>query len=493
MSDLPKYRCIGRNPYVGPRPFRQGERLYGREREARGLSDMLIASRIVLLHSPSGAGKTSLIQAAIVPYFHQRGYAINAGGQDSRGFTALRVNEPPPEFQVHNRYVYSTVLGLAGHRVACEELAGTTLVQALDMLGKEPRYRLLVFDQLEEVLTLDPTDRPGREEFFRQLGEALEDEHRWCLLSMREDYMGGLDPYFRLFPGRLRATYRLGSLDREPALLAIVQPAKDSDVIIEDDAAVKLFDDLRTMRIQGPDSEPLPQRGIYVEPVLLQVVCHRLWRKMCKDTDGTFDRVMMSDVDRLGSTDDAIRRYYADVVEEAAGSDRWAQRAIRNWIGSHLITREGFRSQTRTGPSVTGSAEILRSLQNGYLIRSDERAGTTWWELCHDRLVEPILNDNQRWTQLLKPWQQSALRWHENDEQDIYLLSTEDAQQAQRWLTDHDEHATDLERRYVQRSVDRQREMTAVARFTQQTKLLAILLGVSVLLNFLLLVFLLSG
>src|SRR5205085_9497719 len=54
------------NPYVGPRALERGEPIYGRERELLDLRDLLIAERIVLLYSPSGAGKTSLIQAGLV-------------------------------------------------------------------------------------------------------------------------------------------------------------------------------------------------------------------------------------------------------------------------------------------------------------------------------------------------------------------------------------------------------------------------------------------
>ena len=55
------------NPYVGPRPFEPGEMLCGREREIRDLDNLLSAERIVLLHSPSGAGKSSLVQAGLLP------------------------------------------------------------------------------------------------------------------------------------------------------------------------------------------------------------------------------------------------------------------------------------------------------------------------------------------------------------------------------------------------------------------------------------------
>src|SRR4051812_25081941 len=60
-------RRLTAGPYVGPRPYRRGEQLFGRDCETQELVDLIRANRIVLLHSPSGAGKTSLIQAALVP------------------------------------------------------------------------------------------------------------------------------------------------------------------------------------------------------------------------------------------------------------------------------------------------------------------------------------------------------------------------------------------------------------------------------------------
>ena len=76
------------NPYVGPRSFQTGETLYGRDRELQDLLGLLIAERIVLLHSPSGAGKTSLVQAALIPQLQAREFDV---------LPLMRVNlEPPP-------------------------------------------------------------------------------------------------------------------------------------------------------------------------------------------------------------------------------------------------------------------------------------------------------------------------------------------------------------------------------------------------------------
>ncbi len=53
------------NPYIGARPFKRGEQLFGRDEEGTALTDLLLSERIVLLYSPSGAGKSSLVEAAV--------------------------------------------------------------------------------------------------------------------------------------------------------------------------------------------------------------------------------------------------------------------------------------------------------------------------------------------------------------------------------------------------------------------------------------------
>jgi hypothetical protein len=83
----------------------RGEKLYGRQRETAELLDLLIAERIVLLYSPSGAGKTSLVQAALIPEL------------EAEVFRVLPVMRPgllPDEAAPAgtNRYVLNLLLGL---------------------------------------------------------------------------------------------------------------------------------------------------------------------------------------------------------------------------------------------------------------------------------------------------------------------------------------------------------------------------------------------
>jgi hypothetical protein len=145
------------NPYVGPRAFRPGERLPARDQEIYDLTDLLIAERVVLLHAPSGAGKTSLLQAGVAPMLKQKQLLRQKPFRPTR---LLRVKTPPPPRGVRNRYVYSVALDLLPHRDP-HELDNMTLPQLVKEVTEPMRNEIpvLMFDQFEEILILDPTDR----------------------------------------------------------------------------------------------------------------------------------------------------------------------------------------------------------------------------------------------------------------------------------------------------------------------------------------------
>ena len=183
----------GPNPYVGPRPFRLGEPLFGRDSEARDLFYLLNAERIVLLHSPSGAGKSSLVQAGLIPRLKQEDFDI---------WPTIRVNLEPPVGLAVNRYVSSTILSLEEElpehlRRDAQALSTLNLDQ---YVASRPRRRnappnlVLIFDQFEEVLTADPVALDAKREFFAQLGELLRRREVWALFILREDYLAPLDP-----------------------------------------------------------------------------------------------------------------------------------------------------------------------------------------------------------------------------------------------------------------------------------------------------------
>ena len=227
------------SPYVGPRAIRTGERLYGRDREVARLFDLLLAGRIVLMYSPSGAGKSSLLNAGLIPRLRAEGFVVRP---------TVRVGTEPPDGAPAgvNRYLLASLLSLdedapEDRQLDLPRLAGRTLAEYLDArraaesLGDAPE--VLLIDQFEEVLTVAPAAVADKQAFFVGLGEALRDERRWAVLVMREDFIAGLDPYRALLPTALGTTFRLDLLDRAAALAAIQGPAADAGVAFADAAA----------------------------------------------------------------------------------------------------------------------------------------------------------------------------------------------------------------------------------------------------------------
>jgi WD40 repeat protein len=444
------------NPYVGPRAFKTGEKLYGRNREAREIQDLLIAERIVLLHSPSGAGKSSLVQAGLIPQLIENGFLV---------FPVVRVNqEPLPDLvkgEKFNRYVFSVLLSLEEklpeeRRTPVEKLVALNLEEYLtEYLPKiqnpdEPNNDsvLLIFDQFEEVLTVDSTDREVKQDFFSQLGTALRDRRRWALFVMREDYLPALDPFVRPLPTRLTNTYRLDFLVVDAARQAIHQPAHEVGVHFSYPAVSKLINDLRLVQVQQPDGSMDVVPGPYVEPVQLQVVCSNLWSHLPED----IEQITEEEISAVGNVDQSLAEYYAERVATIARQTGVRERQIREWFDHQLITETGIRGQVLMGKGESEglSNETIHQLEDTHLVRAEKRLGATWFELAHDRLIQPVRMNNAVWFQEnLSLLQRQASLWEQQNRSETLYLRDKPLEIAEQWAAQHPDELSDIDQQFL--------------------------------------------
>ncbi|NJM12702.1 MAG: ATP-binding protein [Synechococcaceae cyanobacterium SM1_2_3] len=302
------------NPYVGPRAFTKNEVLYGRDRERRDLFSLLVAERLVMLYSPSGAGKSSLIQAGLIPDFIDKNK-----NRPMPFYIAPVIRVGLPAATEANRYILGTLQSLEkssdipeGEKMSLQDLVKLDFdlyFNKRQTFLKESKYTVFIFDQFEEILTVDPTDQDKKIEFFTQLGKFLQDRNRWALFALREDYIAGLDPFLHLIPTRLKTTFRLNLLEEKAALEAVQRPAEKCGIPFSTEAAQTLVDNLRTVQVRQNDGTPKSERGPYIEPVQLQVVCRRLWEKLPLGATS----IEISTLSDLGNIDNALAEYYADV------------------------------------------------------------------------------------------------------------------------------------------------------------------------------------
>ncbi len=455
MNDTPPRE----NPYVGPRSFLPHETLYGRDNELAELTNLIIAERIVLLYSPSGAGKSSLVNAGLLKKLDEEGFLM---------LRVARLNHEPPERLAQppgfNRYVYSALEtfdeGLPEeHRLPPEQLAAMDMTAYLDgyrqRLAKAngnpetPDLQVIILDQFEEIITIEPTDRDGKTAFFNQIGAALRNRRRWALFSMREDYLGALDPYLRPIPTRFHTTFRLDLLGVEAARQAIQSPARSQGVDFTDEAAQRLLDDLSQVQVQRPDGSMEPQQGQYVEPVQLQVVCFRLWENLKAGVSA----ITVEDLEQVGSVDKSLGDYYAERVAHAAQDAGVAERKIRDWFERKLITEQGVRNQVLKGQGASENLDnnVINILEGAHLVRGEKRRGATWFELAHDRLVGPVRADNQAWNaQHLNILQRMSSRWHNDKRPAHLLLHGEALEKAETWAKENPQEVTPEEAEFLQ-------------------------------------------
>jgi len=380
--------------------------------------------------------------------------------------------------KVRNRYIHSlTTYLLAGGRA--EEPAGDLHLSEAVQTWRESVQpgsgrTVLILDQLEEILTLNPADWDAKEDFFRELGMLLKTEPVWALLSMREDYMGGLDRYLRFLPGHLRSRYRLDFLSRADAKLAMRVPAMQQRVDFKPEAMEALADLLAVVAVQRPGEEPKIISAPYIEPFQLQVVCRLLWKNIRKDRGDDFPTIEPTDIETHADIDKALTLHFSETVANVAERADADERTIRDWFEHDLITKQHFRSQTLNLPRTANSQQVLSLLEDGYLIRGNARGSSIWYELTHDRLIGPVLASNDTWRRdNLEAWQAAAYNWDANDRQRAFLLQPHELPMALVRRDIPDSGITDVERAFLKASVNQARENGMLARTKFAMSLLA--------------------
>lgn len=512
------------NPYVGPQPFTYAQRhlFFGRDREARDLLARIVSERLLLFYAQSGAGKSSLLQTRIIPHLREEGFAVLPVGRVSgelptgiaavanlylfnlmtsldqsalnpqrlatlslSQFLARLTSEDGRQWQ-YVEPLAPTNQDLAPSQADSTEASvhpsgeGTDAESTpLPSASEKAQRYVLIIDQFEEIITTHTHRRPEREEFFRQLNRALlDDPNLWVVLTLREDYVAALDPYAQWMADKLRARFYMEQMAVEAALTAVKQPAVLAGRPFAKGVAEALVDNLRRVKVFGQAEEQLDQ---YVEPFQLQVVCHQLWMRLAAQPlsnlpSGTQTTITAADLDTLAGArglaalvNQALGDYYEAALQNTlrAAPQPISERLLRDWFSTSLITTtetRGIVNLNTEEETVAGLPQaIVRLLAGQSLVRAESRAGGIWYELVHDRFIQPILLSNRTW--LLSQSNSvttAAHLWDVNDRREEFLLSGELLEQAQQFATNNAHILGEVERDYLEaceqhRTVERAR------------------------------------
>jgi len=436
------------NPYVGPQAFERYQRdlFFGRDQDAESILSFVISERVVLFYAQSGAGKSSLVNAKLIPDLEREGFDVLPVARVGGELLAEIASQ-----QGVNIYIFNTLWYLTERTGNPQDLAGTTLKEFLThkAAGKddEIQQRVLIFDQFEEILSTHPEFFQQREDFFRQIERVLEaDPMISVVFVMREDHIAELDSYAPLVRGRFRTRFRLERLSYENAITAVRRPAEIAKKPFDPGVAETLVDNLRQMQSEGQKTT-VP--GKYVEPVQLQVVCFQLWENLF---DRPAETITRAHLEKFGDVNLALENFYESAVERVGEKTGVPQDKIRRWFGKTLITPNRIRSQVNRGANKTVGLPntAVDLLVDSHLVRVEKARGGTWIELVHDRFIEPILAANERWfSEKATPLSTSARDWDKANRHESFLIRGQQLADAKNWVKANEEWVDEVEQAFI--------------------------------------------
>jgi tetratricopeptide (TPR) repeat protein len=367
-------------PYPGPRPFTVSDRdwFFGRAVEAPLLAESWRNNRLTFVVGPAGRGKSSLLQAGVLPLLADHASDVLPLGRLSYGATF------PSALLTNNRYTFTLLCSWSPYEIA-SQFDGLSLYEFLRRrIGKD--VVLAAIDPIDDLLADTGLRRIQRHEFLGQLEEALEREPRLHLLIVgREeaaevvrDALGG------------GARFDVAALPWQGAVEAVSKPMAQSGRSFADGAAEKLVMDLQTSRIVGDDGSDRRVTNDRVEPTLLQMVCAFLWDSLPIDVD----RITVRDVRRYGDADTALAAYCGTVIAEVADDHDLSAKRLGSWLLSNFVTELGTRHKAYEGATATAGMPnaVARALESRHLLVARPQNGSRWYELLSDRLIEPLRN-----------------------------------------------------------------------------------------------------
>lgn len=437
-----------RNPWYSFRPYQESDAnsFKGRGKDITEVMKFIVRNNVVVCYAKSGIGKSSLINAGLMPRLRKK-QILPIQIKFTENFFATenleeiirnliyseiqKLNKNAEKDNNNERYSIEKHPSIEENALMTaidKELADTSIwwwLNTYQIICKHGEFDIvyqpiLIFDQFEELFQNTQTDEQ-RKKFFNWLQEMslarpsniiqkqiqniqkeypdinvyLPQDCGWkILLSLREDYVGLLD-YWCIqrikIPAIQDNRYCLMPLTTEQAEEVITQQTIDGQ-------RVNTLDKYKQAIIDSLiDTDGIPA-------VLLSVLCNRIYDEVVSGGNTyTAQKLlhMASDAEIPDKTIKTtisylIRSVYEERIKESKISNRIVQK-----IEQLLVRDNGTRRRLEMNEMSKSLQIACRKLANTYLVRIEnfgERKGmrVQYVEIIHDRVAEIIANKRHK-------------------------------------------------------------------------------------------------
>ncbi|MFK7946600.1 MAG: hypothetical protein AB8G11_03335 [Saprospiraceae bacterium] len=416
-------------------PFSRDYRsvFFGRSDDIEGLYKYLNVHKLTVLHGKSGLGKSSLLNAGLIPKFEENNNFLTVFvrfGSYQDGSTAtpksIFVNRIKEELIDENSLFFEDL-----------NLKNPSIWQYFKTLQwdfQDFDGVLLVLDQFEEVFTYPKAavEEFGREfselvndripeDFQKRLYETADNSNQYLennadkiqftnndmalkiLVGIRSDRLSYLDRLSDYLPNILKNLYGLLPLNRTQAREAIAAPAQKQ----LDDLEKRLFGNVAFATSPFAYNSAFLDhildflsKGYHqtIEPFLLQIICQEVEAVVQQRQLSTISK---TDIDSL---DNVVQNYYTNIVKGTTTQDNQAtnftefeQLIVRYLVETQLInTSSTPNTRISLDQAVLekrgATTNILTTLVDKRLLRQEPNTVSGMsYEVSHDTLIDPIL------------------------------------------------------------------------------------------------------
>ena len=262
------------NPYKELQSYTESDEEYffGRTQEIEELLARIYKHNIVGLFGESGTGKTSLVNAGLIPNFKNDGIIT---------ISVRCLDEPIKRIR---DALFKTLKENEISSQAIEELAAIhtfphLIMELKSFVDRDARSLIIVVDQFEEIFTR--AGEAEREQLSKGIIESLTVPPKkgkiYFLLSLREDYIGELWDWSHLhnLEDAWIHQYRIKRLNEEKAFEVIVEPLNKLGIKVDGKFVHQLVAELKKIG-----------DGL-IYPPYLQIVCSKLFDEFKKQNSNS--------------------------------------------------------------------------------------------------------------------------------------------------------------------------------------------------------------
>lgn len=412
------------NPWLGLESYQENQIIYGRNKEIEELSQCVLNNNETVLYGKSGIGKSSIINAGILPVARANGYIPVVVRLDhSNKHSYIR--------QINDQICkYTTVCNCSTNKDIDEQLLweyfhtrefkGTTNAELKSKL-------LVVFDQFEEIFTLQG-NAATKLQFFKEIGDVLndvmpksltddsnsektdntsrkteeavqvtgfasmtdlfssiaeqvksdgnqyiEDNDIHFVFTLREDFLSEFEYYTTRIPSLKQHRYGLRPINEEQAAEIIMKPRPE----LVDEGVARLIIESVTNRTDftlGDEPE------IDVDAAVLSLFLSQIYEKRGTEHDA----ITVDLVKTFGK--DIIKDFYEESIEGLSSNQI-------DFLEEELLTGENRRDSLSRSDFKAGGfseSELRRLIDEKKLLRQFHYEGDLRVEFIHDVLCNVV-------------------------------------------------------------------------------------------------------